>query len=160
MPWKFFWQDIFSSVNSTVLEFLADIQEFRLCSQLCFSTAASFWTRPFPLYFIFWFMEWWAWPHLGEYWSFWMKTAREEIDVSPQRSKSLCYVLCGGCMCSIWQQDMTLINYPDVQSWCCSQYWRCPDVGLFFQDATCWNAIGGAFLLCGWLWQIEAQPRH
>lgn len=30
-----------------------------------------------------------------------MKTAREEIDVSPQRSKSLCYVLCGGCMCSI-----------------------------------------------------------
>lgn len=65
MPWKFLWQDVFPSLNSAVLEFLAHIQEFRLSSQLCFWTAASFWTRPFLLYFIFWFMEWWAWPHLG-----------------------------------------------------------------------------------------------
>lgn len=62
MPWKFSWQDGFwVPVNSTILEFLTHIQEFSLCSQLCFWTAASFWMYPFPsLYFVYCFIKWWT----------------------------------------------------------------------------------------------------
>ena len=62
MLWKFSWWDGFwVPVDSTILEFLTHIQEFRLCSQLCFWTAVSVWTYPFPsLYFIYCFVKWWA----------------------------------------------------------------------------------------------------
>lgn len=52
------------------------------------------------------------------------------------------------CMFSNWQKEVMLINYFDIQSCGCRLYYKCPDVGLFFQDAICSNVLRGAFFLC------------